>query len=128
MSNFSIDTGAVRIFCSNKDADTTTSSPNKIVSSNLIFCAKSSDDLIKIDVVSYPIPLISILNGYSAFISSKGTIVSFLDKGDVGILEGYVNLRESRSFYNEYGYIFSYVIIFISLLMLIIVCFRSKKI
>ena len=68
MSNFSIDTGAVRIFCSNKDADTTTSSPNKIVSSNLIFCAKSSDDLIKIDVVSYPIPLISILNGYSAFI------------------------------------------------------------
>ena len=67
-------------------------------------------------------------DGYSAFISNKGTIVDFLDKGDVGILEGYVNLRESRSFYNEYGYIFSYVIIFISLLMFLIVCFRSKKV
>ena len=67
-------------------------------------------------------------DGYSAFISNKGTIVDFLDKGDAGIIEGYVNLRESRSFYNKYGYIFSYVIIFISLLMFLIVCFRSKKI
>ena len=30
--------------------------------------------------------------------------------------------------YNEYGYIFSYVIIFISLLMFLIVCFKSKKV
>ena len=67
-------------------------------------------------------------DGYSAFISNKGTIVDFLSKGDVGILEGYINLRESRSFYNEYGYIFSYVIIFISLLMFLIVCFKSKKV
>ena len=67
-------------------------------------------------------------DGYSAFISNKGTIVDFLDKGDVGILEGYVNLRDSRSFYNKYGYIFSYVIIFISLLMLLIVCLRSRKV
>ena len=58
----------------------------------------------------------------------KEQLLIFLDKGDVGILEGYVNLRESRSFYNEYGYIFSYVIIFISLLMFLIVCFRSKKV
>ena len=59
---------------------------------------------------------------------SDKEIVSFLDKGDVGILEGYVNLRDSRSFYNKYGYIFSYVIIFISLLMLLIVCLRSRKV
>jgi len=67
-------------------------------------------------------------DGYSAFISNKGTIVAFIDKGEVGILEGYVNLNETRSFYNKYGYIFSYVIIFISLGMFLIVWLRSKKV
>ena len=67
-------------------------------------------------------------DGYSALISNKGTIVSYLNKGEVGILEGYVNLSEPRSFYNEYGYIFSYVIIFISLVMFLIVWLRLKKV
>jgi len=67
-------------------------------------------------------------DGYSAFITNKGTIVDFMSKGEVGILEAYVNLKKSRSFYNKYGYIFSYVIIFISLLMFLILCLRSKKV
>ena len=66
-------------------------------------------------------------DGYSAFISNNGTIVSYLNKGEVGILEDYIDLRESRSFYNLYGFIFPYVIIFISLKMYMIVWLRSKK-
>jgi len=65
-------------------------------------------------------------DGYSAFISNKGTIVSYLNKGEVGILEDHIDLRESRSFYNLYGFIFPYVIIFISLKMFMIVWLRSK--
>ena len=67
-------------------------------------------------------------DGYSAFISNKGTIVSYLNKGEMGILEGYVDLRESRSFYNQYGFIFSYVIIFISLGMFLVIWLKSKKV
>jgi len=66
-------------------------------------------------------------DGYSAFISNNGTIVSYLNKGEVGILEDYIDLRESRSFYNLYGFIFPYVIIFISLKMYMIVWLRSEK-
>ena len=44
--NFSIDTGAVNIFCSNNDAETTTSSPSITSSYKVIFCSRSLEDLI----------------------------------------------------------------------------------
>ena len=51
-----METGAVRIFCSNKDAETTTSSPNKKDSYKTILLFRSSSDFISIFLVSYPIP------------------------------------------------------------------------
>ena len=67
-------------------------------------------------------------DGFSAIISNKGTIVDKLDKGEVGILEGYINPIKSRSFYNQYGYILSslFSAIFV-LLSLTSVLWKSRK-
>lgn len=48
MSSFSIETGAVKIFCSNKDADTTTSSPSRTDSDKTMLFKRSLSDLIVI--------------------------------------------------------------------------------
>ena len=59
-------------------------------------------------------------DGVLAIIDNNGTIVSKLDKGISGILEGEVKLIDKSSFYNIYGYllpyIISFIIIFITLL------------
>ena len=54
--------------------------------------------------------------------------VDKLDKGEVGILEGYINPIKSRSFYNQYGYILSslFSAIFV-LLSLTSVLWKSRK-
>ena len=52
-------------------------------------------------------------DGISAIIDNNGTIVSKLDKGISGILEGEVKLIDKSSFYNIYGYLLSYIISFI---------------
>ena len=46
----------MRIFCSNKEAETTTSSPNNIDSDNTILLFSASLDFIRTFLVSYPIP------------------------------------------------------------------------
>ena len=52
-------------------------------------------------------------DGISAFISNKGTIVDYIDKGESTILEGKVNLIDEDSFYNKVGYLSTYIFLFI---------------
>ena len=52
-------------------------------------------------------------DGISAFISNKGTIVDYIDKGESTILEGKVNLIDDVSFYNKIGYLLTYIFLFI---------------
>jgi len=52
-------------------------------------------------------------DGISAFISNKGTIVDYIDKGESTILEGKVNLIDDVSFFNKIGYLLTYIFLFI---------------
>ncbi len=52
-------------------------------------------------------------DGISAIIDNNGTIVNKLEKGISGILEGKIKLIDKNSFYNNYGYLFSYIMSFI---------------
>jgi apolipoprotein N-acyltransferase len=52
-------------------------------------------------------------DGISAFISNKGTIVDYIDKGESTILEGKVHLIDDVSFYNKIGYLLTYIFLFI---------------
>ena len=62
-------------------------------------------------------------DGISAIISNKGTIVTLLDKGKSGILEGNVKLIKNSTFYSRNGYLFfiilSFIIVIIPFLMII---------
>ena len=56
-------------------------------------------------------------DGISAIISNKGTIVSLLDKGKSGILEGNVKLIENSTFYSRNGHLFFIILSFIIVLI-----------
>ena len=62
-------------------------------------------------------------DGISAIISNKGTIVTLLDKGKSGILEGNVKLIKNSTFYSRNGHLFfiilSFIIVLIPFLMII---------
>ena len=48
-------------------------------------------------------------DGFSAIISNKGTIVSYLDKNISNTLEAKVKLINLKSIYNKVGYLFAYI-------------------
>ncbi len=56
-------------------------------------------------------------DGISAIISNKGTIVTLLEKGKSGILEGYVKLIENSTFYSRNGHLFFIILSFIIVLI-----------
>ena len=56
-------------------------------------------------------------DGISAIISNKGTIVTLLDKGKSGILEGNVKLIKKSTFYSRNGHLFFIVLSFIIVLI-----------
>ena len=56
-------------------------------------------------------------DGISALISNNGTIVTKLEKGVSGILEGKVGLIKENSLYNMYGYLVTYFFCFIILII-----------
>ena len=67
-------------------------------------------------------------DGYSAIISNKGTIVSYIEKGVSSILEGEVKLINLVSFYNKAGYLFAYIFtFFIIALYLISLIWKKYK-
>ena len=68
-------------------------------------------------------------DGFSAFISNKGTIVSFLEKGESNILESNVLLIKENSFFNKIGYLFAYIFtfLFITLYLLVLIWTRYIK-
>ena len=59
-------------------------------------------------------------DGISAIISNNGTIVNYLEKGVSDILEDRVSLISNRSFYNKIGYLFIYLFIIMTSLILTI--------
>ena len=56
-------------------------------------------------------------DGISAIISNKGTIVTLLDKGKSGILEGNVKLIKNSTFYSRNGHLFIIILSFIIVLI-----------
>ncbi len=56
-------------------------------------------------------------DGISAIISNKGTIVTLLNKGKSGILEGSVKLIKNSTFYSRNGYLFFIILSFIIVLI-----------
>jgi len=68
-------------------------------------------------------------DGYSAFISNKGTIVSYLEKGESNILESNVILIKDNSFFNKIGYLFAYIFtfLFITLYLLMLIWIKFIK-
>ena len=56
-------------------------------------------------------------DGISAIISNKGTIVTLLDKGKSGILEGNVKLIKKSTFYSRNGHLFFIILSFIIVLI-----------
>ena len=56
-------------------------------------------------------------DGLSAIISNKGTIVTLLDKGKSGILEGNVKLIKNSTFYSRNGHLFFIILSFIIVLI-----------
>ena len=56
-------------------------------------------------------------DGISAIISNKGTIVTLLNKGKSGILEGNVKLIKNSTFYSRYGHLFFIILSFIIVLI-----------
>ena len=56
-------------------------------------------------------------DGISAIISNKGTIVTLLDKGQSGILEGNVKLIKNSTFYSRNGHLFFIILSFIIVLI-----------
>ena len=56
-------------------------------------------------------------DGISALISNNGTIVTKLEKGVSGVLEGKVGLVKENSLYNMYGYLVTYFFCFIILII-----------
>ena len=56
-------------------------------------------------------------DGISAIITNKGTIVSLLEKGKSGILEGNVKLIKNSTFYSRNGHLFFIILSFIIVLI-----------
>ena len=56
-------------------------------------------------------------DGISAIISNKGTIVTLLEKGKSGILEGNVKLIKNSTFYSRNGHLFFIILSFIIVLI-----------
>ena len=56
-------------------------------------------------------------DGISAIITNKGTIVSFLEKGRSGILEGNVKLIKTNTIYSQIGYLLFIILSFIIVLI-----------
>ncbi len=56
-------------------------------------------------------------DGISAIISNKGTIVTLLNKGKSGILEGNVKLIKNSTFYSRNGHLFIIILSFIIVLI-----------
>ena len=56
-------------------------------------------------------------DGISAIITNKGTIVSLLEKGKPGILEGNVKLIKNSTFYSRNGHLFFIILSFIIVLI-----------
>ena len=65
-------------------------------------------------------------DGYSAFISNKGTIVSYLEKGESNILESNVILIKDNSFFNKIGYLFAYIFTFLFITLYLLVLIWTK--
>jgi len=67
-------------------------------------------------------------DGYSAFISNKGTIVSYLSKGESNILESNVKLIMDNSFFNKIGYLFAYIFTFLFITLYLLMLIWTKYI
>ena len=65
-------------------------------------------------------------DGVSAIIANNGTIVDKIEKGDISILEGKVQLISKNTFYSSYGYLFSYIFSFIMVLLTIFIGIWKK--
>ena len=65
-------------------------------------------------------------DGFSAFISNKGTIVSFLEKGESNILESNVLLIKENSFFNKIGYLFAYIFTFLFITLYLLMLIWTK--
>ena len=65
-------------------------------------------------------------DGVSAIIANNGTIVDKIEKGDIGILEGKVQLISKNTFYSSYGYLFSYIFSLIMVLLTIFIGIWKK--
>ena len=66
-------------------------------------------------------------DGFSAIITSNGTIVDKLEKGVTGVINSGINIEKDRSFYNMYGYFIPYIL---SILIILIsaIMFKCRKI
>ncbi len=65
-------------------------------------------------------------DGFSAFISNKGTVVSLLEKGESNILESNVSLIKENSFFNKIGYLFAYIFTFLFITLYLLVLIWTK--
>ena len=66
-------------------------------------------------------------DGFSAIITSNGTIVDKIEKGITGVINSGINIEKDRSFYNVYGYFIPYIL---SILIILIsaIMFKCRKI
>ena len=67
-------------------------------------------------------------DGFSAIISNNGTIVDILNKGKTGIINGKINLNsDNRTIFSKYGYVVSYLIVFLLIIFQIYQVYSFKK-
>jgi apolipoprotein N-acyltransferase len=66
-------------------------------------------------------------DGFSAIITSNGTIVDKLEKGITGVINSGINIEEDRSFYNVYGYFIPYILSIIIILISAIM-YKCRKV
>jgi apolipoprotein N-acyltransferase len=65
-------------------------------------------------------------DGFSAIINNKGTIVEYIEKGEKGVLNSSLQYIEDKSFYSQYGYLFSYILSISALFFSIIINLWKK--
>ena len=67
-------------------------------------------------------------DGFSAIISNNGTIVDILNKGKTGIINSKINLNsDNRTIFSKYGYVVSYLIVFLLIIFQIYQVYSFKK-
>ena len=67
-------------------------------------------------------------DGFSAIISNNGTIVDILNKGKTGLINGKINLNsDNRTIFSKYGYVVSYLIVFLIIIFQIYQAYSFKK-